>query len=621
MLAHEKGLKDLTGGCFSLYADWQGFEDDNVYYSHEHGRVIKFKQGTADRVFQAHLAVMEQKTSKGTAYKTITTGVPRTWREALRSPIWGEAARKEWEVLIQSGSIVEISKDMAETLMNEGAQELCIFPIYEEKVREGIKVFKVRLVADGAKQKAASGVFSATPSKEEFNVLMQIIASYDMDFAFLDELRAFLNAEKAEQEEIILKFRGDGKKYRVLKALYGLRNSPKNYFNKVKKRLEKLGFKPLCPGSRCIYYKITGTRIVDGEEVPNLVLVFHHVDDFLVAAFTMEGLEELLGELTTEFPTTAPEKNEGKYLGIGITRSRKHRAIMLDMHDKIMDACKDFGIDEGVATRNTPMPSRGFIVKEEEFEDIKLCSNESARKLTKEEVKRYMALVGVLIWVSTVRVDIKFAVMYLSWFTQEPRVHHYEMGHKVLAYLFHTSQLPLVLGGAPPLTVVAESDCSLATGPKRRSILGYWARLSKHGGAVITKCHTTQMTITNVFQGELDGHVHAVKCLLAVENILTLLGLMHPGTSVAFTDNLPVQQFVNGDADAKLTKHMEIRLWFARDLVRANKYKVEHKWSDDLGADMLTKVVTSEQFTKLRAELLGLWLVPELMAKYLPQVN
>ena len=27
------------------------------------------------------------------------------------------------------------------------------------------------------------------------------------------------------------------------------------------------------------------------------------------------------------------------------------------------------------------------------------------------------------------------------------------------------------------------------------------------------------MTVTNVFHGELDGHVHAVKCLLALENI------------------------------------------------------------------------------------------------------
>jgi hypothetical protein len=265
------------------------------------------------------------------------------------------------------------------------------------------------------------------------------------------------------------------------------------------------------------------------------------------------------------------------------------------------------------------MPQTGFVVREEDFEDPKLVKATSARKLTMEECTTYMALVGVLIWISTVRFDIKFPVMYLSWFTKEPRLHHYEMGCKVLGYLFHTSELPLVLGGMPPLTIEAESDCSLGTGTKRRSILGYWAKLNKQGGAVIAKCHTTQMTVTNVFQGELDGHVHAVKCLLALENILVLLGLMNEGTSVAYTDNLPVQQFVTGEADAKLTKHMEIRLWFARDHVRANKYSVNHRKSDELGADMLTKILSSEQFITLRAQLMGLWLIPQLTARFLPK--
>ena len=481
--------RDLLGNEFTYYADWANVQDDSYFYSHEHTSVIRFTTATGDKIVQAHLAVLRSEgTNEAEIYKAITKGVPRSWREALLSPVWGEAARKEWDVLIQTGSIVEISREMADLLMNDGAQELFLFPIYEEKIREGLTVFKVRLVADGAKQTAASGVFSATPSKEEFNVLMQIIASYDMDFAFLDELRAFLNAEKEEKEEIILKFRGDNEKYRVLKALYGLRNSPKNYFNKVKARLLSFGFKPLTTGSRCIYYKIEGTHMVNGEEVPNMVLVFHHVDDFLVAAFTIEGLEDLLRQLATEFPTTAPERNEGKYLGVGITRARAQRAIMLDMHLKIMDACNTFGITGESKERATPMPQNGFIIREEDFNDPKLVKAASARKLSPNECTRYMALVGVLIWISTVRFDIKFAIMYLSWFTKEPRLHHYQMGCKVLGYLFHTSKLPLVLGGMPPLIIEAESDCSLATGPKRRSILGYWAKMSKLGGAVLAKC-------------------------------------------------------------------------------------------------------------------------------------
>jgi hypothetical protein len=363
-----------------------------------------------------------------------------------------------------------------------------------------------------------------------------------------------------------------------------------------------------------LFYKIDGNiTLQDGVEVPNLMLVYHHVDDFLVAGFSWEILEAQLRAFATEFPTTPPEVNTGKYLGVNISRERKSRAIMLSMNDKIVEACAKFEVDDKSKARETPMPSSGFVIDEEELDKLK-----SARKLSEEEKIEYMGLVGVLIWISTVRIDIKFSVMYLSWATQQPRQHHYEMGCKVLAYLFHTADLPLVLGGEPPLIVEVESDFSLGTGPKRRGILGYWARLSPKGGAVMAKCHTTLMTVTNVFQGELDGHVHAVKCLLAIENLLEQLGLLAFGESLAYTDNVPVQQYVVGDASVKLTKHMEIRLWFARDQHNAGKYSVKYRKSKDLTADMLTKIVNASQYVTLRAEMMGLWLVPEIMKKYLP---
>ena len=52
---------------------------------------------------------------------------------------------------------MEISPELARTLIEEGAQELILFPIYEEK-----EIL----------------VKNATPSKEDFNVMMQIFASY-----------------------------------------------------------------------------------------------------------------------------------------------------------------------------------------------------------------------------------------------------------------------------------------------------------------------------------------------------------------------------------------------------------------------------------------------------------
>jgi hypothetical protein len=64
-----------------------------------------------------------------------------------------------------------------------------------------------------------------------------------------------------------------------------------------------------------------------------------------------------------------------------------------------------------------------------------------------------------------------------------------------------------------------------------------------------------------VFEGELDAHVHVVKVILAVEVMLDQLFI--PYSARAETDNLPMQNYVMGDASVKNSKHMEIRLWFA----------------------------------------------------------
>ena len=95
-----------------------------------------------------------------------------------------------------------------------------------------------------------------------------------------------------------------------------------------------------------------------------------------------------------------------------------------------------------------------------------------------------MQLVGVFIWIQAVRPDILFAVLYLSWFTQKPRQHYLNMAYYILGYLCTTQHIPLVLGGTSPVSIRSNTDASLATGPRRRSILGSMVILGLDSGAV-----------------------------------------------------------------------------------------------------------------------------------------
>jgi hypothetical protein len=57
----------------------------------------------------------------------------------------------------------------------------------------------------------------------------------------------------------------------------------------------------------------------------------------------------------------------------------------------------------------------------------------------------------------------------------------------LMAYLYHTKQIPLVLGGNYPISVHTYTDSSLGTGPKGRSISGHMSRLNPASGSIHAK--------------------------------------------------------------------------------------------------------------------------------------
>jgi hypothetical protein len=131
-----------------------------------------------------------------------------------------------------------------------------------------------------------------------------------------------------------------------------------------------------------------------------------------------------------------------------------------------------------------------------------------------------MQLVGVFIWIQGVRPDVLFAVLYLSWFTQKPR-HHLNMAYYVLGYLYTTQNIPLVLGGdTSPVSIRSNTDASLATGPHRRSILGFMVALGLDSGAVHAKATTSGSTYLSSFEAELDGLTTILKSVIRIRHIL-----------------------------------------------------------------------------------------------------
>ena len=84
-------------------------------------------------------------------FRAVRTNVPSTFHKALQHPEWGEPARAEFNtIFLDMRSVVEIPDEIAQLHLQNGAEMLKFMPaVYEEKVREGKIVRKVRLVLNG----------------------------------------------------------------------------------------------------------------------------------------------------------------------------------------------------------------------------------------------------------------------------------------------------------------------------------------------------------------------------------------------------------------------------------------------------------------------------------------
>lgn len=260
----------------------------------------------------------------------------------------------------------------------------------------------------------------------------------------------------------------------------------------------------------------------------------------------------------------------------------------------------------------TTIPPSGYIVNPIDIE-IQLGS-EAYQLLDEKRIKEYMQMVGSFIWIAGVRMDIALAVTYLSWFNKEPRVHHMTMAYHLLAYLYHSREVPLVLGGKGPLKIVGYDDSSYATGPRCRSITGIIIRLGETAGTIIAKAKACATSVkTSSFESELDATCDTVKAVLRVNHMCTEIEFAIPGTPVLYEKHQPVVynnnlknvDFCNDRAGVKQAKHIDVRQWFAQEQVAMKTVQIEHMSGIVMPADRLTKPCSKDQQTEFRKFVMG----------------
>lgn len=220
---------------------------------------------------------------------------------------------------------------------------------------------------------------------------------------------------------------------KLLKGLYGLKQSPRLWQNKLRNCLAELGFKPLLTDQGVYINPSNNTIIVT------------YVDDMLIIGKDVEYIRQLKLDLNGKFDTE-DLGHAAYFLGVRITRDRKARTISLCQDAYIRAILKRFGMEECFPIR-TPM--------KQSMEQHMIPNTETA---TNAEIGTFQSIIGSIMYLAVnTRHDITYIVSILSQFLNNPSEQHLVAAYDVLRYLSGTIFLSTVYGGGPP----GDEDMSL----------------------------------------------------------------------------------------------------------------------------------------------------------------
>ena len=221
--------------------------------------------------------------------------MPRNIQEAFDDPNWRLAVFDEMNALRKTGTweIVDLPKD--KKIVG------CKW-VFTVKCRAdgSIDRYKARLVAKGFTQTYGidyEETFAPVAKINSIRVLLSLAVNLNWPLQQLDVKNAFLNGDL--DEEVFMSLPpgfenklGKGKVCRLRKSLYGLKQSPRAWFERFGKAVKKFGY---CQSQadHTLFYK----HLIQGK----IAILIVYVDDIILTGSDSIELGELKKRLADEF--------------------------------------------------------------------------------------------------------------------------------------------------------------------------------------------------------------------------------------------------------------------------------------------------------------------------------
>lgn len=532
----------------------------------------------------------------GQIRKFVFEPEPVNLRQALSGPEaeqWQAAANEEYDSLRDMG-VFEVAD------LPAGKKPLTVKWVFKRKLTSSLEIdlYKGRLVARGFQQKEGidfGETFASVVKAGSYRLLFALASFFGWQCRQSDFKTAFLNAD-LDEEIYILEPEGfernPGKVLRLLKGLYGLRQSARLWYQDLRNWLVDHDF-TISRYDESVFFRKEG----DGT----VTILASYVDDIIHFSPHESHLLALEADLSNDFSIRHLGECE-RYLGIEIARNRQGE-VFLHQAPYIDEVVERFGLQD-LHRKFTPM-TPGAVQK---------LRKETSKTATNEFRQRYQGLTGSWMYlVQKTRPDIAVTMSKLSSFNSNPNQEHMDALLYVSAYLKSTRTVGIGFSGQG---IEMYCDSSHQDCPDTLRSTSGWVTMICGGAASWASRRQTSPSKSSC-ESEYKAASEAVSEAIWMKNFLDEIGLEEIDTSNGIKINMDSTSAMKLARNPKYhgaTKHINASYHFIRHAIEQGDVRLQWIPSKDMIADGLTKPLPRDTFEEFRKRL-GMTTLEEHMSK------
>jgi hypothetical protein len=369
-----------------------------------------------------------------------------------------------------------------------------------------------------------------------------------------------------------------GKCAKLVKAIYGLKQAGRLWYQHLTDYLLKLGFTQSF-GDQCLFYK----HCTKGENgFDDLCILSLYVDDIIVIA--TKSMQWIKDKLASQFKI----RDLGllkKYLGIVFEWSNDRQHLFMQQTVYAQKVLERFSMNNcrGIST---PV----------EMGQQSLPARRADEPVLNEETP-YRSAVGALFYLLITRPELSFALSIVSRHSHDPCERHWQAVKRILRYLKGTVDYGLHYRSAPSTILGTHTDAS-HNQDEGRGQGGYLARL----GPNAISWWSGRFTLAGLSPQENE-------IMAMSEGHREMQSLSHICKDIGFELTLPLRIYTDSEGGiaalrsgqrTKRNKHMDPRFFSMRNDYESQHLEFYHVRTHLQDADVLTKALGHNEHTTFR---------------------